>query len=105
MPINKRIEMKIRHIATSVTLIISIALSGCNDWLYLEPEDGVIRQDFWQSKEDVNAALIGAYCSLLGNTESGYYAIPELVFTWGEIRGDMVALGNRTRSEIGRAHV
>lgn len=91
--------MKLRHISFSVIFITSIALSGCNDWLYLEPEDGVIRQDFWQTKEDVNAALIGAYCSLLGNTERGYYSIPELVFTWGEIRGDMVGLGSRSRAE------
>lgn len=91
--------MRIRQLSISAALLFSIALTGCNDWLYLEPEDGVIRQDFWQSKEDVNSALIGAYCSLLGNTESGYYTIPELVFTWGEIRGDMVALGSRNRSE------
>lgn len=91
--------MKIKYIAFSAAFFVSIALTSCNDWLYLEPEDGVIRQDFWQTKEDVNAAVIGTYCSLLGNTESGYYAIPELVFTWGEIRGDMVGLGSRSRSE------
>lgn len=91
--------MKIRYIAFSATFIISLAFTACNDWLYLEPEDGVIRQDFWQTKEDVNAAVIGAYCSLLGNTEGGYFSIPELVFTWGEIRGDMVEIGSRPRAE------
>jgi len=88
-----------RKYAIFLTLIISFGFSGCNDWLYLEPEDGVIRQDFWQSKEDVNAAVIGIYCSLLGNTESGYYGIPELMFSWGEIRADMVGLGSRIRPQ------
>ena len=88
-----------KKIVIYLLIIASIGFSGCNEWLYLEPEDGVIRQDFWQTKEDVNAAVIGAYCSLLGNTESGYYSIPELVFVWGEIRADLVALGSRNRPQ------
>ena len=88
-----------KRIAIYITLLFTIGLVSCNNWLYLEPEDGVIRQDFWQTKEDVHAAVIGAYASLLGNTESGYYGIPELMFTYGEIRADMVSLGSRTRSE------
>lgn len=88
-----------KRIAVYITILLAIGLVSCNNWLYLEPEDGVIRQDFWQTKEDVHAAVIGAYASLLGNTEKGYYAIPELMFTYGEIRADMVALGSRTRAE------
>lgn len=80
-------------------LILIIALSSCNDWLYLEPEDGVIRSDFWQSKEDVHSSVIGAYASLLGNTESSYYSIPELLFVYGEIRADMVTIGSKIRAE------
>jgi len=91
--------MKIRQIAFTATLIFSIVLSGCNDWLYLEPEDGVIRQDFWQTKEDVHAAVVGMYCSLQNITERGYYTIPECIFSWGEIRADMADLGSRIRPQ------
>ncbi|MBN1132022.1 MAG: RagB/SusD family nutrient uptake outer membrane protein [Bacteroidales bacterium] len=83
--------------------IISIGLmlgSGCNDWLYLEPEDGIIRQEYWMSKEDVHACLMGCYASLLGNTGSGQgYSVPELLFLWGEIRADMVSL-NRSNPDF-----
>lgn len=89
----------LKHIIKPLSLLIMLALCSCNEWLYLEPEDGVIRKDFWQSKEDVNSAVIGAYASLLGNTESSYYSIPELLFVYGEIRADMVAIGSKIRPE------
>lgn len=81
-------------------IIISslIVLSSCSDWLYLEPEDGIIRQEYWKSKEDVHAAVMGVYASMLGNAQGSGYNVPELLFLWGEIRGDMISLG-RLRSD------
>ena len=73
--------------------------SSCSDWLYLEPEDGIIRQEYWKSKEDVHAAVMGIYASLLGNPQGGGYSVPELLFIWGEIRADMVSL-HRLRSDF-----
>ncbi|HDR68541.1 MAG TPA: RagB/SusD family nutrient uptake outer membrane protein, partial [Bacteroidaceae bacterium] len=77
-----------------LTVCMSLALfTGCNEWLYLEPEDGIIRQEYWMSKEDVHASVMGCYASLLGNASSGQgYSIPELLFLWGEIRADMIYL-------------
>jgi starch-binding outer membrane protein, SusD/RagB family len=67
--------------------IISISLlSSCSDWLNLKPEDGVIREEFWKTKEQVNSAVIGCYASLLGGPV-------EKMFLWGELRGDMVENG------------
>ncbi|WP_187262712.1 RagB/SusD family nutrient uptake outer membrane protein [Pontibacter beigongshangensis] len=58
--------------------------SSCDKWLYLEPQDAIVRQQFWQTKEQANAALIGCYSSLLDG-DLGYK-----MFAWGELRADMV---------------
>jgi hypothetical protein len=67
--------------------IVSISLlSSCSDWLNLKPEDGVIREEFWKTKEQVNSAVIGCYSSLLNGPV-------EKMFLWGELRADMVENG------------
>jgi hypothetical protein len=73
-------------------------ITGCDEWLYLEPENGIIRQEYWKSKEDVHAAVMGCYASLLGNAQGSGYNVPELLFIWGEIRTDMV-VPHRLRSD------
>lgn len=82
-----------------ILLAVLTLTCSCSDWLYLEPEDGIIRQEFWKSKEDVHAAVMGCYASLLGNAQGSGYNIPELLFIWGEIRGDMISL-SRLRSDF-----
>lgn len=64
-------------------LLSSILLSSCSDWLYLEPQDAIIVQEYWKSKEEVHAAAMGIYSSMLQDH-------PWLFFRWGEIRADMV---------------
>jgi len=82
---------RIHHIILLIS--ITVVTFSCTEWLYLEPEDGIIRDDFWKSKEDVYSAVIGCYASLLGNTSgTAGYSIPDLLFLWGEIRADMVMM-------------
>lgn len=66
-------------------LIVALILSSCSDWLYLEPEDGVIRNRFWKTKEETHSAVLGCYASLMED------AMMERYFVWGELRADMVA--------------
>ncbi|MCW3807758.1 RagB/SusD family nutrient uptake outer membrane protein [Plebeiibacterium marinum] len=61
----------------------SVILPSCKDWLYLEPQDAIIVQEYWQSKEEVHAAAMGIYSSMVSDH-------PWKFFTWGEIRGEMV---------------
>ncbi len=83
-----------------LTLLGFILVSSCDEWLYLEPEEGVIREEYWQSEDDVFAAVMGCYASLLGNAIGGSgYSVPELFFLWGEIRGDLAA-PYRNKSEF-----
>ncbi len=76
--------------------LLSIVFSSCTDWLEVPPEDGVIRDRFWKTKEETFSGLIGCYISLKGgNVSSGSQAdVNESVkryFVWGELRADMAA--------------
>lgn len=62
----------------------SLVLASCNDWLDLEPGDGVPRNEFWKTKEDVNSAVIGAYISMTNS------ALVQRLFLYGEWRADMI---------------
>ncbi len=83
-----------------ILLLITAAgfLGSCKKWMDLKPNDGIIKEDFWKTKEDVQAAVVGCYASLLG-TPSGSetHSAAELFFLWGELRADMLAtfLGTR----------
>ncbi len=88
---------KLRHIILALALA---AVGGsCSDWLYLEPEDGVIVDEFWNSEADLKAGLMGCYASMLGNNISGSYSVTELMFFWGEIRADMLMRFNNTPTD------
>lgn len=73
----------------AIALFMTAALSSCDSWLDLEPQDAIIREEYWQTKEQVEAAVIGCYASMLGTTD-GQRSIPEYMFLWGEMRADMV---------------
>lgn len=73
-------------------LFTMVLLAACNKWLDQKPQDGITRQDFWKTKEDVKAAVFGAYASLLAPPPgSKDKALTEYIFLWGEIRADMIA--------------
>ncbi|MVT12390.1 RagB/SusD family nutrient uptake outer membrane protein [Chitinophaga tropicalis] len=59
--------------------------TSCNKWLDVKPQDGIIRDNYWQNKEQLQAAVIGCYASLLDNS------LVQNLFVWGELRADMVA--------------
>nr|WP_315151786.1 RagB/SusD family nutrient uptake outer membrane protein [uncultured Flavobacterium sp.] len=74
--------------------IIFISVTSCDDYLDLRPQDGIIREEFWKTKEDIQAAVIGVYSSLL-NSPPGVSDLPmsQYLFMYGELRGDMIAAG------------
>jgi starch-binding outer membrane protein, SusD/RagB family len=66
----------------SVLCLSLLFISSCNDWLELIPPQGLIREEFWKTKEDVQAVIMGAYES--------FAVMDGLLFKYGEIRGDLV---------------
>jgi hypothetical protein len=75
-------------------LFISLIFSSCNDWLNLEPEDGVVREKFWKTKEEVHSAVMGCYASMMEDNVMTRY------FIWGEARADMVEPSPRANSDL-----
>lgn len=82
------------------TLLIALpaGMVSCNKWLDLKPQDGITGDEFWNTKEQVDAAVTGIYASMLGST-NGDRALPEYFFLWGEARTDMVSPGFRANQE------
>ena len=60
---------------------------ACSDWLQLEPESDLTREEFWKSGSDVEAAVGGIYKQMALNVT--------FCFKWGEIRGDNFIPGSR----------
>lgn len=85
----------------SYTLLLLLATGAisCKKWLDLTPQDGIVRENFWQTKEQMEAAVTGIYSSLLAETNwtsnptTTSVAPAELFFIWGEARTDMMAPG------------
>jgi hypothetical protein len=82
----------IQRIKYLTLFVIAVMLTtSCEKWLDLKPEDGIIRQNFWKTKEDVKSAVIGCYSSLFATTQQ--------LFIWGEIRGDMLSSTINSKAE------
>ncbi len=76
---------------TILLLILAILPWGCSEWLQLEPESQLIREEFWQTGEDVEAVVAGTYKELSGTVE--------LLFKWGELRADLLVPGVNISAE------
>ncbi len=72
-------KIKTIYILIFITLITPFS---CNDWIELIPPQGLIREEFWKTKEDVRAVIMGAYES--------FAQMDGMLFKYGEIRADMV---------------
>ncbi len=69
---------------TLLIVVLTLTASSCNKWLELKPQDGIVREDFWKTKEQLQSAVIGCYTALLNPT------LVQNMFIWGELRADMV---------------
>lgn len=83
--------------------VFSVLLVSCDKWLELKPQNGIIREEFWKTKEQVDAAVSGIYSSMMGGTTSANIDIerplPEYFMLWGEARGDMMLPTARASNE------
>lgn len=64
-----------------IFILLAIQLS-CEKWMELLPPEGLTREEFWKTKEDVEAVVMGTYGTFGGMDAS--------LFKYGEIRADMV---------------
>jgi len=82
-----------------ILVLLLLVVSACDSWLYLEPQDAIVKQEFWKTKEQVQSAVIGAYASTLGNSSGSDRTMGEYMFLWGELRADMVVPSPVARQE------
>lgn len=72
----------------SLMVLASVAFTGCNKWLDIYPENSQSTDKFWQSKEEVEEVLMGAYSGLRDHLRK--------FIQWGELRGDGLTTGAGT---------
>ncbi len=65
-----------------MVISLLLVLVSCDKWLDLEPENDLIRQEFWQTKDDVDAVLAAMYDAFRETS------LESLI--WGELRADMI---------------
>jgi hypothetical protein len=65
-----------------ITVVVISLLGSCTDWMELEPEDELIRQEFWQKEGDVEAVTAAMYDAFRETS------LKSLMM--GEVRGDMM---------------
>jgi hypothetical protein len=86
-----------KNIAYLFILVLLTGAAGCKKWLDLQPQDGIIQDEFWKTKEQVKAAVFGIYSSMQ-EPASGTYgrtsyipSLSEQLFVWGESRADNIS--------------
>lgn len=80
----------IYSIMTAASLLVSV--TGCNDWLDLLPNNEQVSDDYWKSKEDVEAVVASGYVYLRK-------CVPSML-VWGELRGG--SLSTRSIDNAGK---
>lgn len=86
-------HMKYKKCKYLILAILLLSVS-CDDFLDLEPENDLIKQEYWNTKEDVISVMAAAYSALRSTTEKS--------FILGEIRADMIVLTGGTFSKYDR---
>ena len=74
--------MKPKLILIFLTFLL---LFSCNKWMELLPPEGLTREEFWKTKEDVQSVVMGAYAA--------FASMDGLLFKFGEMRADLVKGG------------
>ncbi len=101
----KKMFKKILH--SSVCLLLLFIPTSCNKWLDLQPQDGITKDKFWKTKEQVQAAMSGVYASMLSPSSTSITSASSAggnsliinLFLWGELRADMLTSTFSTRAE------
>lgn len=67
--------------------------TSCKKWLELKPQDGIVREDYWKTQDQLQAAVMGCYVTLANTT------LIQNLFEWGELRADMITTTASTTTE------
>ena len=87
-----RFKMINRTLCLICTIIAMLTIIGCEDSLTILPRDGLVQDEYWKRKEDIEATLMGAY--------QKFAQMDEKLFYYGELRGDLVDEGANLPNEM-----
>lgn len=74
-----------KHVLIGIVLLI---ITSCDNYLNLQPTDGLISDEYWTKKEDVRSVLGAAY--------EKFADLDHTLFVHGEVRGDMITYARNT---------
>lgn len=89
--------MKKKNKYLIIIVLMAFLYTGCSDWLNVKPESGLTKADYWKTKEQVKAMVVSCYQSMM--IGSSPRNVVELLWLWGEIRGDMITADSRAKSD------
>jgi starch-binding outer membrane protein, SusD/RagB family len=84
MRITMKMRIKIKAIPT--ILLLALTITSCTDWLTVEPEGKLLKDEFWKTTEDVQAAVAAMYNSQQSVTVEN--------MIWGEVRANLFSMGS-----------
>ncbi len=76
-------KRKIKYFLLSLLFLVQLS---CNNALQILPPDGVVREEFWKTRQDVESILMAAYGS--------FADMDGTLFLQGELRGDLIIGGS-----------
>lgn len=79
---------------TVIVISLLLVLVSCDNYLDLEPENDLIRQEFWQTKDDVDGVVAAMYDAFRETS------LESLI--WGELRADMIAVSGSDFADYAR---
>jgi hypothetical protein len=71
--------------------------SSCNDWVDIEPENELIKQEFWKTSDDIMSVMAATYNALRRTTERS--------FLLGEVRADFIYVTSALFADYARIGV
>lgn len=76
----------------AVALLLSGAMTGCDDFLTVESPDELTSDSFWRDKSDAESGLAAAYSKLEASTDT--WEFPEVLFPVEAYREDIIKPGS-----------
>jgi len=93
-------KLNIKNSAIVAILFVFIAITSCQDYLTVAPENDLIKEKFWTKTDDVNSALAATYNAMREAS------LQSLIF--GEVRADLITFTGNSFADyakIGQSNI
>ncbi len=83
---------RLKHTLIGLITVLLLGSQGCNSFLNVDIPDQLLKEDYWKTKDQLDAALNGVYVKLGDNILK--------FLVWGDVRSDIYASNNGTYQNI-----